>query len=37
MIKDAIRKAYGQKHKDGNESEKNRIIGISESMSSIGG
>ena len=37
MIKDAVSKAYGQKHKDGYESEKDRIIGISESMSSIGG
>ena len=37
MIKDAVSKAYSQKHKDGYESEKNRIIGISESMSSIGG
>ena len=37
MIKEAVSKAYGQKHKDGYESEKNRIISISESMSSIGG
>jgi len=37
MIKEAVSKAYSQKHKDGFESEKNRIGSISESMSSIGG
>lgn len=37
MIKEAVSKAYGQKHKDGYESEKNRHSSISESMSSIGG
>jgi len=37
MIKEAVSMAYGKKHKDGFESEKNRTISISESMSSIGG
>jgi cyclic pyranopterin phosphate synthase len=37
MIKEAVSKAYSQKHKDGFKSEKNRIVSISESMSSIGG
>ena len=37
MIKEAVSKAYSQKHKDGFESEKNRMGSISESMSSIGG
>ena len=37
MIKEAIGKAYGQKFKDGYESEKNHAGIISESMSSIGG
>jgi cyclic pyranopterin phosphate synthase len=37
MIKEAVSRAYIQKHKDGFESEKNRMGSISESMSSIGG
>ena len=37
MIKEAVSKAYSQKHKDGHESEKRQIDSITESMSSIGG
>ena len=37
MIKEAVSKAYSQKHKDGHESEKHQIDSITESMSSIGG
>jgi GTP 3',8-cyclase len=37
MIKEAVLKAYGQKHKGGHESEKKQSRSISESMSSIGG
>jgi GTP 3',8-cyclase len=37
MIKEAIKKAYNKKQKDGFESEKHRLDSISESMSSIGG
>ena len=37
MIKEAISVAYGKKHQNGFESEKNRKSNITESMSSIGG